>query len=473
MPVLPDFGAARFEPGAPIDNPYFPLIPGTIFSSLGSTVDDTGALATERSDVFATFDTKDVADVGALVVRDTVYADRTVPVEDTLDYYAQDTHGNVWYLGELSFAYEYDDDGNFVGTSTEGSWQAGVDGAQPGYIMLADPHVGDSYLNEFSPGVAVDQSEVISRDEAVSIGLGSFDHVLQTVDTTALEPGLAEFKHYAPGVGLVLTEEPDQSPELIGVRTVANPDDLGPEDGNDGDAALSNLVETQPLDPHTVATPEAQDFLGDGSERFVTFLSKVADFNDSIGAYTFDAQTGEIGEGRILFAQTDDLAPGATTTVAVGNGEGLGLFLVPDGAELGLDLSDFEDGGLFFTNFLSGDGATLGNSLAPLVTDDGRLDGEVLPITALHALGGEDGVNFLNPTAGIQAADLDSKVTDDGGAAGEVEILGFEDLLTTDPGYDGDFNDVVVTVSDAPLAVNVVNSLLGELASTSSEAAVT
>jgi hypothetical protein len=481
---LPDFDAARFEPGAPIDNPYFPLIPGTILTSQGSMVDeDTGAVTTERNDVFVTFETKEIEGVTATVVRDTVYADRTVPVEDTLDYYAQDTHGNVWYLGELSFAYEYDEDGHFIGSDTEGSWQAGVDGAQPGYIMLADPQVGDSYFNEFSPGVAVDQSEVVGLDQSISIGLGTFDHVLQTLDTTPLEPGAGELKYYAPGVGLVLTQEgldeqgdgePDLSPELIGVRTVTPPDDGGHGNDNDADAALSDLVETRPLDPGAAGVVAADDFLGDGSGTFVTFLAKAADFNDAIGAYTFDAASGEIGEGRILFPATDDLAAGSAATVEVADGEGLGLFLVPDGGELGLDLSAFEDGGLFFTNFLSGEAATLGDRIAPLVTDEEGLDGEVLPITALHALGGDDGFNFLNPAAGVHAVELDSGASDDDGAGtGEVEILGFEDLLTTDPGHDGDFNDVVVAVSNAPLASEVVTSLLGELGSAdAAEAAV-
>ena len=470
MPLLPDFDAARFVPGAPIDNPYFPLSPGTIFSSQGSTVDaDTGALSTEHNDVFVTFETKDVAGVQATVVRDTVYADRTVPIEDTLDYYAQDTHGNVWYLGELSFAYEYDEDGNFVGSSTEGSWQAGVDGAQPGLIMLADPHVGDSYFNEFSPGVAVDQSEVVGLDQSVSIGLGTFDHVLQTLDTTPLEPGTGELKYYAPDVGVVLIEEelddqgqgePELSPELIGVGTVSR-DEAGDTIGGNG-----------LLPPDAIGAPEPQDFVGDGSERFVTFLTEVAGFNNSLGAYTFDPATGEIGEGRILFPETDDLAAGASATVALEEGEGLGLFLVPDGAELGLDLADFEDGGLFFTNFLTGDPATLEDPLAPLVTDADGLDGEVLPITALHALGADDGFNFLNPAAGVQAVELDFNVAeDDDGANGETTVLGFEDLLTTDPGYDGDFNDVVVAVSDAPLDADVVNGLVGELGSTE-EAAI-
>ena len=54
-------------------------------------------------------------------------------VEDTYDWYVQDA-GNVWYLGEETKEYEH---GKVV--STEGSWKAGVDGAQAGIIMPAEP----------------------------------------------------------------------------------------------------------------------------------------------------------------------------------------------------------------------------------------------------------------------------------------------------------------------------------------------
>src|SRR5262245_33495587 len=99
MAILPDIGAAEFEPGAPIDNPFFPLELGSILSYEGSRVDpDTGEVETERNDLFATFETKEIAGVTATVVRDTQYANGLL-VEDTVDWYAQDSEGTVWYLG--------------------------------------------------------------------------------------------------------------------------------------------------------------------------------------------------------------------------------------------------------------------------------------------------------------------------------------------------------------------------------------
>jgi len=431
MPTLPDFGAAVFIPGAPIDNPYFPLVENTILTYSGSKVDeDSGEVETETTDTFATTATKDIAaGVEAFVVHDVGYLNGVL-IEDTLDYYAQDTAGNVWYLGELSYAFQYDDDGQYIGTTTAGSWEAGVDGALPGIIMEAAPAVGDSYYQEFLAGEAEDEALVLDTDAEVEIGLGDFTGVLRTQDTTALEPDVLEIKSYAPGVGQILTEEdindegePELSIELVGIREVG------------AGAAGADIDQ-----------PEAGDFAGEGEEVYVTYLGKEAGYENALGAYIFDIATGEIGEGRILFESTEDLEFGDQIAVEVGEGEGLGLFLIPNVEDFSLDLSGFEDGGLFFRNFLTGDTATLSDVLSPLVTDAA---GTVLPIQAFHALGGEDGFNFLNPAAGAQASeiDLDCLVGDEDD---DVALIGFEDLRVTQDGFDGDYNDFVVAVSEDP-----------------------
>jgi hypothetical protein len=185
--------------------------------------------ATESNQVFVTYDTKNILGVETTVVRDVAW-NEGVLVEDTFDWYAQDTAGNVWYLGELATNYEYDDEGNFLGTNTDGSWEAGVDGALPGYLMEANPQVGDSYYQEFYQGEAEDEAGVVSIDESISIALGDFENVLKTRDFTQLEPDVFEFKYYAPGVGQILAEEglteeggePELSPELIGISEIPN-----------------------------------------------------------------------------------------------------------------------------------------------------------------------------------------------------------------------------------------------------------
>jgi hypothetical protein len=110
-----------------------------------------------------------------------------------------DKLGNVWYFGEDSKQIE-----NGVVVGTEGSWEAGVDGAKPGIIMLAEPKVGTKYQQEFAPGVAEDMAKVLSLSETVEVPYGRFEGCLKTAEWTPLEPGAREFKYYAPGTGQVL-----------------------------------------------------------------------------------------------------------------------------------------------------------------------------------------------------------------------------------------------------------------------------
>ena len=227
MPVLPDLQDATFSDPSNVDNRFFPLPPGAINSYAAEIIDpETGEEEGERNDHFATFETKTIAGIETLVVRDTAYEDGIL-VEDTLDWYAQDDDGNVWYMGEIATNYNYDDEGEFTGTDFDGSWQAGVDGAAPGWIMRADPMPGDSYFQEFFPGVAVDEGKVIARGLSVETEFGSFDNVLKIRDTSSLEPGVGAFKYFAPGVGQVLEEEfaedePSLFIEIQNRRTVDN-----------------------------------------------------------------------------------------------------------------------------------------------------------------------------------------------------------------------------------------------------------
>ncbi|UCC73887.1 MAG: hypothetical protein JSV86_04820 [Gemmatimonadota bacterium] len=176
-----------------IDNPYFPLEPGTTYSYSGETED-----GRETGEVLVTSETRVVLGVTTLVVRDRVFLEGEL-IEETFDWYAQDSEGNVWYFGEDSKEFE---GGELV--STEGSWEAGVDGAKPGIIMLADPTVGTEYRQEYAPGVAEDMGRVLGLDESADAPFGSFTGCLKTEDSTPLEPGVREHKFYCPDIGLVL-----------------------------------------------------------------------------------------------------------------------------------------------------------------------------------------------------------------------------------------------------------------------------
>jgi len=226
-PVLPDFSAATFVPGAPINNPYLPLIPGTLYTSVGQRSED-GSTAAEVDKVFVTSQTRNILGVPSRAVRDTLFVDGVL-TEDTTDWFAQDTAGNVWYMGEFTTEFQFDDNGNVIGTSHEGSWLAGVNGAMPGFAMEVVSTIGDSYYQEFSAGVAEDQAEVVRLGETVTVPFGQFTNVLQTFETTALDPSDREFKFYAPGIGQILEEElgpnfePTFASELVSVEVVPEP----------------------------------------------------------------------------------------------------------------------------------------------------------------------------------------------------------------------------------------------------------
>jgi hypothetical protein len=130
-------------------------------------------------------------------VRDVVTDADGEVVEDTHDWFAQDRDGNVWYLGEDTTSYE---DGT---PSTEGSWEAGVDGAEAGLVMPAEPRVGDGFQQEHLDGVAEDRARVLDVAASWRTPFGTWDDLLETEDTTPLEPDVVERKYYARGIGLV------------------------------------------------------------------------------------------------------------------------------------------------------------------------------------------------------------------------------------------------------------------------------
>jgi hypothetical protein len=177
-----------------IDNPYWPMRPGSRW--VYRETDAEGG--EQRVVVTVTNRTRTIMGIEARVVHDVVAEDGEV-VEDTFDWYAQDADGSIWYLGEDTKEYE---EGELVGT--EGSWEAGVDGAQPGILLPAHPDVGMAYRQEYLEGEAEDAARVLSLDEQVRVPFGAYEDVLQTEDTTPLEPGLREHKFYAEGVGPVL-----------------------------------------------------------------------------------------------------------------------------------------------------------------------------------------------------------------------------------------------------------------------------
>jgi hypothetical protein len=189
-PYNPVIDPANFVAG--VDNPYWPLKPGTAWHFKG--VKDTDQ---QRDDEAVTHRTKQILGISSTVVRDTV-ADATGPIERTFDYYAQDTYGNVWYMGERSLEQHH---GHWVTASD--SWLAGRNGGKPGIIMPADPSPGDAYRQEYyPPGKALDEAHVLSLQGKATVPQGSYSHVLVTSEYSPLEPQ-TEQKYYVKGLGEV------------------------------------------------------------------------------------------------------------------------------------------------------------------------------------------------------------------------------------------------------------------------------
>jgi hypothetical protein len=190
----PEIDPANFVTG--VDNPYLPFTPGARWVYEGN---DDGE--NEHIEVTVTNERKEVMGIPVVVVRDTVELDGEL-AEDTRDWYAQDREGNVWYMGEETAEYE-----NGEVTSTEGSWEAGVDGALPGIVMPAQPEVGQAYRQEFYEGEAEDLGEILRTDGTASVAAGEFDQLVVTRDWNPFEPEVVEEKSYARGVGVVLEEK--------------------------------------------------------------------------------------------------------------------------------------------------------------------------------------------------------------------------------------------------------------------------
>ena len=205
-PFLPNFDLATFQLGAAIDNTYFPLTDNKQRVFQGEVESD-GVLTLEKFEFTTLGAGPTIMGVQTTTRRDRAFKDNVL-VEETFDFYAQDTVGNVWYFGEDVTNYRYDDAGNLIGTDSASAWRAGVNGALPGFIMPADLTLGFNYLQESAPADdALDQGTTFSIEQFISIGFGDYSNVLRVLETSELIPDLREFKYYAPGQGLILVEE--------------------------------------------------------------------------------------------------------------------------------------------------------------------------------------------------------------------------------------------------------------------------
>ena len=199
----PDIDPSSFV--SVVDNVYFPLTPGRTFRYEDRASGETLVIE-------VTHRTKTVMGVRTIVVIETV-AENGRTVEISENWFAQDRDGNVWYFGEFSRDFE-----NGVPVNSAGSWEAGINGAVPGIIMLAQPAPGDTYFQENAPGVAEDMAAVQSVGLTEVTPMGAQSNVLKTKEWTPLEPGKTEHKYYAPGIGLIAEEQGGHRLELVAIE---------------------------------------------------------------------------------------------------------------------------------------------------------------------------------------------------------------------------------------------------------------
>jgi hypothetical protein len=200
--ALPRFGPGRdYHPTinpasftSKVTNRYFPLPPGVTYIYTG--IDGNHRM----SDIFApSRHTRIIDHVRTRIVNDRVVEAGRV-TERTSDYYAQDRCGNVWYFGEDTA--ELDRHGHV--TSTEGSFHAGVDGAEPGVFMQRHPQIGRKFRQEWYAGHAEDVYQVVRTNVSRKVLFGSFHHVLLTLETNPLEAGVRDHKNYARHIGSIV-----------------------------------------------------------------------------------------------------------------------------------------------------------------------------------------------------------------------------------------------------------------------------
>lgn len=203
LAALAALGAAVATSGATppgftarVDNPWYPLEPGTTYTYRG--VKD----GQPSRDVFiVTHRTTTVDSAPCVVIQDRLYLSGHLG-ERTTEWFSQDKQGNVWYFGENTAT--LDKKGHV--TSTSGTWRAGVKAAKPGIFMFAHPTVGRSAQQEFFKGQAEDHFQVLNLHASVRVPFASSHRALLTKEWTPLEPGTIDHKLYLRGVGTVLEQ---------------------------------------------------------------------------------------------------------------------------------------------------------------------------------------------------------------------------------------------------------------------------
>lgn len=192
------FDAAKFKNPTVVDNPWFPLEPGTRWQWEGTSVDDEG-VEEDHTVIFTVTDlTKVIDGVRTVVCWDQDIVDGELE-ESELVFFAQADDGSVWHFGQYPEEY----DGREILATP--AWVHGIGDGRAGIIMKAKPKLGSpSYSQGWAPSVPwTDRAVVYQMGQKTTVPAGSFEDVLVMDESSREEPDAHQLKYYAKGVGVV------------------------------------------------------------------------------------------------------------------------------------------------------------------------------------------------------------------------------------------------------------------------------
>ena len=185
-----DFGLAKVKLSSSGAGKYFVLQPGTRMEYTKENTKDTLTITVTK-------ETKLVDGVETRIIEERE-TEAGKLIEVSRNYFAIDNAtGNVYYFGEDVDMYKND-----KVTGHDGSWLAGANGAKAGLYMSGAPVVGAKFYMEVAPKVAMDRGEIVSVTDTFKTPSGEYTNCVKVKETSAVEAG-TEYKHYAPGVGLI------------------------------------------------------------------------------------------------------------------------------------------------------------------------------------------------------------------------------------------------------------------------------
>ncbi len=204
-PVLPAFDAAAFADG--MANPYFPLDAGKVSTLKGTIVGDDGTPGPFTFVRTILGQGPVVMGVQTVAIQDDEY-EGDLLTERSVDYYATDAAGAVWYFGEDVTVYAYDTAGALTGTSGGATWRAGTDGAEPGIVLRAVPVTEPPMFRAHAPNAKEMEFSVAETGlPPMTVPAGTYGDVVRVYTESTADAELRDYTYWAKGSGLIAMAE--------------------------------------------------------------------------------------------------------------------------------------------------------------------------------------------------------------------------------------------------------------------------